>query len=236
MENYHFNLKVKTSAYALYELFTKYGPKILSHEESLEINRAICEIYLHVSLDEMEQFITSLKRLHIVSTTDSKILADNIAFFNDHTSDSPLKSLNNAISEILSGGRINQESIDFILAKMKDRNKPKWRKTKTSISIEDGVLDLFKKEAKTVSKNDLEYDKRRLNIWYSEVLEKGIEEVTKDEVWGDHKLTRDNELKGKRSVRLSFAGRLIYKLDQEIVDDVLVSRLTIVKITSKHDY
>lgn len=236
MENYKVNPKVKTSAYALYELMIKYGPKILSTDEARNINRSICEIYLTLSMEEIDKFISSLKKLNFYTESESKVLNENITFFTDYTNDSPLKTLNNLVLESLNGLRINQDSIDFVLDKMKDKSKITKRKSKTFISIAEGVIDQLKRESRGIEVKTAEYIKRKLNIWYNEVLERGIEEVSKDEVWADHKLTRDDGLKGKRSVRLSHAGRVIYKLDQEIVEDTIINKVTIVKITATHDY
>jgi hypothetical protein len=236
MEKFNFNHKAKTSAIALYDLLTKYGPKILRKEESRETNRAICDIYLYIYLDEVEEFVSRLKRLNAISSMGKVALSENIVFFTDHSSDSPLKTLNSAIIEILQGGRINQESIDFILDKMKQKASLAKLRSKTFISLGDGVKEQYVRESKGCPVNVIEIDKRRLNIWVSDVLDKGIEEVSKDDSWGDHKLTRSNELKGKRSVRLSFAGRIIYRVDQEILDGTLINKVTILRITSTHDY
>lgn len=236
MEKYYFNPKAKSSAIALYDLLTKYGPKTLKSEDGREINRAICEIYLQIYLDDSESFVSAIRRLNAYSKNESKALSENITFFADHSWDSSLKTLNNSVSEILLGGRINQESIDFILEKMKQKIPLTKLRSKTFISLGEGVKEKYVSESKGCPAKIIEIDKRRLNIWVSDVLEKGIEEVAKDDSWGDHKLTRGDELKGRRSVRLSFAGRIIYKVDQETRDGVLINKVTITRITSTHDY
>lgn len=236
MEKFKFDPKAKSAAYATYEILIKYATPILKKRESLELNKVISEIYLNVHLDESEEFIDNLKRLNYFAGLDREILESNLAFFKDHTSGSPLKTLNTTICELLNGIRIGEAPIESIIEKMRDKRPDKKRKSKTFIALGEGVLEQFKKDARHIDPKVIEYDKRRFNIWFSEVAEKGIEEVSKDETWGDHKLVRDENLKGKRSVKLSYAGRIIYKVDSEIVDDVIHYKVTIVKITSNHKY
>lgn len=237
MEKYNFDLKAKTSAQALYDLLTKYGPKLLKSEESLEINRAIAEVYLHVYLGEPDEFVEKLKRLNLYLSMGPSALSEVETYFADHSSVNQLKTLNQAVIEILNGGRINQESIEFILDKMKQKTPNKKRRSKTFIALGDGVKEKYIKESKGLPANTIQIDQRRLGLWVNEVMEKGIEEVAKDDSWGDHRLNIKDEWKGKRSVKLSFAGRIIYKIDQEISDDdVLINKVTILRITSSHDY
>lgn len=236
MEKIHFKPKAKTSAMALYEVLTKYGPKILKKKDALSINRSICEVYLQLYLDSADELVSNLKSLNCLSSMDSGALTENVSFFTDHSADSSLKTLNGAILELLQGGRINEESINFIIDKMKQKDSLVRLRSKTFIALGDGVKENYIRESIGSPAKNIEFDKRRLNAWVSDCLEKGIEETMKDESWGDHSLTRDDELKGKRSVRLSFAGRVIYKIEQETTDGVLINKITIVRITSNHNY
>jgi hypothetical protein len=236
MKKLTFNPKAKTSAYSLYELLTKNGPKLLKSKESQAINKTICDVYFNLYLDESEEFTLTLKQLNRLSSHNERHLIETATFFTEHSSDNSLKTLNNSIIEILQGGQIDQKSIDFIISKIEQKTDLEKMRQKTFVSLGDGVKEEYIKASKGCPVKIIEIDKRKLGMWVNEVMEKGIEAVIKDSSWGDHSLVRGTQLKGKRSVRLSFAGRVVYQLDQEILDGVLINKVTIVRITSNHDY
>jgi hypothetical protein len=103
-------------------------------------------------------------------------------------------------------------------------------------SIDKDVISRYVEESKRTSKSLLDVDNRRIKEWISEVVLNGIERTIENRVWGDHALGMKDSFKGKRSVRLSELGRIIYKIDQKISADTIISTITIIRITSSHDY
>ena len=233
---FNFDIRVRSSAHAIYDVLFKYGPRILKTEESKKINKVIAEVYLNVYLNDIEEFISQIDKLNLYAAIEKRNLLDNIKFFEDNTGDSPLKTLNNSVLDVLHGSRLDKDSIEFVISRMKERKSTIKMKSKTFVSMEDGVKERYVKESVGQKLSEIETDKRKMVMWVNEVIEKGIDEVMKDKSWGDHMLGRDGFFKGKRSVRLSGAGRVVYTLTQEVRDDVLINKVNIVRITSSHDY
>ena len=67
-----------------------------------------------------------------------------------------------------------------------------------------------------------------LKKWVSEVETLGIESTQLNRTWRDHELM--GKWKGHRSMTFSFKGRLIYRIEH----DVVVVR--VVRITADHNY
>jgi mRNA-degrading endonuclease YafQ of YafQ-DinJ toxin-antitoxin module len=64
--------------------------------------------------------------------------------------------------------------------------------------------------------------------WVSEMEEFGPDYIARSAEWRDHPLER--EWKGHRSSAFSYAGRVIYK----IIDDLII--VEVAKVTTDHDY
>lgn len=75
-----------------------------------------------------------------------------------------------------------------------------------------------------LSKDDIQV----IKTWINEVETKGIVHAQNNRTWRDHEL--DGKWKGHRAVSFSFAGRVIYKVEE----DKIVVR--VVKVTSDHEY
>ncbi len=64
--------------------------------------------------------------------------------------------------------------------------------------------------------------------WIEEIQEEGLESILNSRFWNDHPLF--GKWFGYRSSSFSRLGRIIYKVEDEIV------QVVVVRITSKHDY
>ena len=71
-------------------------------------------------------------------------------------------------------------------------------------------------------------DRIVISTWIRQISEEGPESIQKERRWDDHELF-DNWA-GYRSSCFSYSGRIIYKIENDIVK-ILISR-----ITSEHDY
>lgn len=232
-----FHHNAKTGAHNLYDVLIKYGPKILSSEECRMLNRKICEVYLEIHYDDVDKFKSKLKRLNTLSTEYLDCLKECHSFLVDHSSDNPLKSLNRSILEILEGGKISDRTISELVDKMKFEPPKTKLKTKTLLtSISEEVIERYIRESRNVPNEIKEIDRRRIKLWISDIGEHGIDQVSADGQWGDHALGLKDVFKGKRSVCLSDAGRVIYKVDEKISGETLTKIITIIRITSTHDY
>jgi mRNA-degrading endonuclease YafQ of YafQ-DinJ toxin-antitoxin module len=71
-------------------------------------------------------------------------------------------------------------------------------------------------------------DRRVIASWVRQVALQGPESIQKDKKWADHAL--EDEWKGYRSSAFSNRGRIIYRIEKDIIK-VLIERITV-----KHDY
>lgn len=239
-----FDPVAKTNAHDLYNIFIKYGPrsenKSASYQKQIKsITARLADIYLSVYLDDQSDLVKSIKELiKQVRTLESEtnLFKEITEYFVTHTESSPLKTLNRGVLDILEIGHLSDDYISLIIEKMATKKRSNKKKTVTTVALDPDAKTNYIRESKGLPMKLIEVDKRRLNLWVTEVVEKGIEAVQQDESWGDHQLVRDSHLKDKRSVRLSYAGRVIYTIDQEVREDHILYKVLIVKITSAHDY
>lgn len=106
----------------------------------------------------------------------------------------------------------------------------------TSIELDEHVTENYLKESLYVPAELIALDKKRMGEWYQYVLEFGIKAAQENPEYGDHTLKRANEWKGKRSARLSYAGRVIYKVSRKVCKDAVYDKVVILRVTSTHDY
>ena len=74
-------------------------------------------------------------------------------------------------------------------------------------------------------------DRRVISIWIKQVKKHGPESLRKNagkNNWNDHDL--DRKWQGFRASSYSFSGRIIYKVENEIVT------VTVVRLSHNHDY
>ena len=91
------------------------------------------------------------------------------------------------------------------------------------VKIDPGAEEFFKKD---VLSDD---DKLVLRKWAQTIIEHGPEELqTTPSVWADHALY--GEWLGYRASSFSHRGRIIYRVERQIVTVVVV------KLTATHDY
>ncbi len=67
-----------------------------------------------------------------------------------------------------------------------------------------------------------------LKKWITEVETQGIESAQLNRTWRDHEL--EGKWKGHRAISFSYKGRVIYRLENEIVV------VRVVRVTTQHDY
>ena len=232
-----FNPKARTGAHDLYDLLVKYGPRILTSDEGRILNRSVCEVFLGIQSGDVEKFRESLKRLNNSIVINLEVMKEYQVFFLNYSAYSPLKTLNRYILGLLEGESFGDNQIEEIIEKMRFNPLKTKLKTKTFLApISEEVTKRYIKESVGVPRELKEIDRRSIKLWVNEITEKGIDEVVADKQWGDHSLGLKEVFKGKRSVCLSDAGRVIYRVDEKISGDTLTKIITIIRITSTHDY
>lgn len=73
-----------------------------------------------------------------------------------------------------------------------------------------------------------EDDRRVITTWIRQVTFHGPESIQRDGKWADHELVDD--WAGYRSSSFSNTGRIIYKIEKDVV------KVKIARITTEHDY
>lgn len=71
-------------------------------------------------------------------------------------------------------------------------------------------------------------DKEVIVAWVEEIQEEGLKSILNSKFWNDHAL--DGKWFGFRSSSFSRLGRIIYRIEDQIV------QVVVVRITSDHDY
>ena len=71
-------------------------------------------------------------------------------------------------------------------------------------------------------------DRRVISAWVRQVALQGPESIENDKRWADHEL--EDEWKGYRSSAFSNRGRIIYRVEKDVIK-VLIERITVT-----HDY
>jgi len=97
-----------------------------------------------------------------------------------------------------------------------------WQVEFESSKVEKEVESLIKKGHLTSE------DRIVILAWIRQISLKGPESVLGDKRWDDHELYQ--EWKGYRASCFSNSGRIIYKVEKEVV------KILIARITADHDY
>jgi addiction module RelE/StbE family toxin len=95
---------------------------------------------------------------------------------------------------------------------------PKW-----TVNITDEASKVFESKALTTD------DRTVIQKWAELVRDYGPEALTKSPgMWADHALY--GEWRGYRASSFSHSGRIIYKVEEQVVT------VSVVRITTEHDY
>lgn len=97
-----------------------------------------------------------------------------------------------------------------------------WTVIFESTKIENEISKLIK-TGKLTSE-----DRLIIVTWIRQITEEGPESIQNEQRWDDHALLA--ERKGYRSSCFSKAGRIIYRIENEII------KILIVRITTDHNY
>ncbi len=97
----------------------------------------------------------------------------------------------------------------------------RW-KVEMTAEAESQLVEDFKK--KRVSVEDIKVIKR----WVSEVESEGLERAQTNITWRDHELS--GKWKNYRAISFSYSGRVIYKVEKEIII------VKVVRVTTDHNY
>jgi mRNA-degrading endonuclease YafQ of YafQ-DinJ toxin-antitoxin module len=97
----------------------------------------------------------------------------------------------------------------------------KW-KVQNDENVDQEIKVAFKQGSLTLD------DIKVLKAWTSQIEEQSLEFMQKNPLWNDHAL--DREWEGHRSSSFSRLGRIIYRVENDIVV------IQVVRITTTHDY
>jgi len=190
----------------------------------------IKDIYFNIFKSNISEIQNSFERIKLTESDEALAIELSNAF-----ESSPLKKINNLVIKILSGSIISSESIKEAIEAMLYR-KPIYRSARTTIDIKSGVMDDYALEKMYTSQEVVQIDENRVKEWLSQVATVGIDEAILDSKWGDHELGKYDEWKGRRAVKLSYKGRLIYYLEKVLEGDKVWNRVIIERITTTHNY
>lgn len=228
-----FHPKAKRSALNTYEFLSKYGNQALKSKADKSINSRLCGIYESITLDDKDQFRSEFRAVCSDVSFQDRDLSVVISFFRDAVKDCALLTLNSALIQTLEGSGVNDNGITFIIEKMREKRMAR-KKGKVVVEIDNEVMPKYLEEIKRVPRSQARSDQNSFKQWIGDVVLRGIEEVSEDPSWGDHALA--GNWRGSRSVRVSFQGRIIYKVERIDNEGEITNKITILRLTSSHDY
>ncbi len=97
-----------------------------------------------------------------------------------------------------------------------------WKVEFESSKVEKEIEDLIKSKKLSIE------DRTIIAVWIRQISEEGPESIQNEKRWDDHELY-DN-WKGHRSSCFSSSGRIIYKIEDQII------KILIARITPDHNY
>ena len=234
--NKEFHPKVTNWALKTYDLLRSLFKGLPEEQRS---NLMPClQIYLEVKDSHREGIESELRKI-ARSVDDRNFSIDRIhAQIEGVLSTTPLKSINMIVLNALHSGNYDKEKLDTSMDKMTSKRNLSYS-NRTNLDFTEDAIEEFEVEKNLLSLEEIDLIDRRLTQWMTQVHYQGIRETSEDAQWGDKQIGtryRDDRWKCRRSVKLSYRARVIYRVDTKREDDYVVSNVWVERLTGLHNY
>lgn len=196
---------------------------------------SVSALYLSIGANETQSFeacISSIKKYRCEFTDIKSDVKNDLELI---WVESILKTLGVILQKIAKDIPVSEDEIEQCRSKMLYNLNHRVSK-KTIVVINEDIVEEVMIEARQYGAHQIEREMKNLALWRNEIEIEGIVAVQKNPKWKDHPLTRDAMWLGHRSASLSYGGRVIYQVAEEVVSNQIQKKVIVKRITVTHNY